>query len=626
MVKKTRLWALMIRSIWAMTGLAMISLGMISPAMARDAHSYANVDQVISTHLALDITVDFDRRIFEGAAEYDIKRLTPDNSPLILDTRDLVVHKVEVQTLDEDWRLTPFELARADEILGAKLTVTLPIKAKKVRIHYATRPEASGLQWLTPAQTAGKKNPYVYTESQPIHARSWIPIQDTPALRLTYSARIRTPKGLRAVMSALNDPEAPADGDYHFDMPHRIPPYLMALGVGDLRFKSMSENTGVYAEGYILDAAAAEFADTYKMVRAAEKLYGPYRWGRYDILMMPPSYPMGGMENPMLSFITPTVVAGDSSLVDLIAHELAHSWSGNLVTNASWDDLWLNEGATSYVENRIMEEVYGPERALMEKSLAAQGLRRELATLDAQHTRLHADLSDQDPDDAFSGIPYVKGQLFLLYLEEKYGRDAFDPFLKGYFTAHAFQSMTSAKFIAYLKANLMDKHPGVVSMAKINEWVYGVGLPEDAPNPHSDIFEVTLQQQRDWLSGKNPLRALPTANWTVHQWLHFITNLPANLPVSRLAELDQAYHLTLSKNNEIAHAWLLQGLKHGYAPITGRLKDYLAGIGRLKLIRPLYQQLATTPDGLRLARDVYKSARPGYHPSAQKVLDKLLGE
>ncbi len=599
-----------------------IAVTFVSVAQAKDDHSYANLDQVISTHLTLDLTVDFDRKVLRGFAEYDIRRLVPMAGEFILDTRDLTISKVDV--MGDTWQPALFTVAKADEILGSKLTITLPKKAHKVRIYYTTSPGASGLQWLTPEQTAGKKYPYLFTESQPVHTRSWIPIQDTPALRLTYSARIRTPKNLFAVMSAENDPKADRDGDYSFTMPHKIPPYLVALGVGDLHFKAMAGNTGIYAEHYILDAAAAEFADTYKMVKVAEKLYGPYQWGRYDILMMPPSYPMGGMENPMLSFITPTVIAGDKSLVGLIAHELAHSWSGNLVTNANWNDLWLNEGMTSYVENRIMEEVYGPRRAMMEKALSAEGLKRELKTLAKRDTSLHADLKGRDPDAAFSDIPYTKGQLFLIYLEEKYGRAAFDPFLKEYFISHAFQNITSAEFIAYLKENLMDPHPGVVSMAKVKEWVYGTGMPKDAPNPTSDVFAKLQAQQTTWLAGKMTLSDMSTADWTVHQWLNFITNLPADLPLARMAELDKAFDLTNSRNNEIAHAWLLQGLRHGYKAITPRLRSYLPSIGRLKLIRPLYKELAKTPAGLKLAREIYTPARPGYHPSAQKVLDKIL--
>jgi len=613
----------MLKKFIFLLSLAAFYAGSHAIATAHDDHSYANIEAVISTDLHLDLTVDFDRKTLSGTAEYTIKRLTRDNSPFILDTRDLVISKVEL--LDNGWHPAVFDLGPEDEILGSKLTIQIPPDARKVRIYYTTSPGASGLQWLTPAQTAGKKYPYLFTESEPVHTRSWIPIQDTPALRLTYSARIRTPKNLVAVMSAENHPDAPRNGIYDFTMPHKIPPYLIALGVGDLHFKAMAGNTGIYAEKYILDAAADEFADTYKMIKAVEKLYGPYRWGRYDILMMPPSYPMGGMENPMLSFITPTVIAGDKSLVDLIAHELAHSWSGNLVTNASWDDLWLNEGMTSYVENRIMEVVYGRARAVMEQVLAIDGLHREMKSMDVRDTSLHADLKGRDPDAAFTGIPYVKGEMFLIYLEQKYGRAAFDPFLRNYFNAHAFQDMTSAEFIVWLKKNLMDKYPGKVPMAKIREWIYGTGLPVDAPNPTSSIFVKVTQQQQDWLAGKTALKDIPTDHWVVLQWLHFITNLPKDMPVEKMAELDKAYDLTNSKNNEIAHAWLLQGLKHNYPAVLPRLRTYLPSIGRLKLIKPLYKQLATTPDGLKLAREIYGPARPGYHPSAQKVLDKILG-
>lgn len=588
-----------------------------------DEHSYGNIDEVQLHHLDLELTVNFDAKALEGFVDLTFKRLKDDVSELVLDTRDITIDKTQ-QWVNDSWQDTSFDLADKDPDLGSKLSIQINDSTQKVRVYYKTQPQASGLQWLTPEQTAGKKHPFVYSQAQAIHARSFIPLQDSPAVRVTYNANLKTPKELLALMSAFNEPDTELDGDYHFEMPQAIPPYLIALGVGNLEFKAMSDRTGVYAEPSLLDPAVAEFDDTERMVQVTEEMYGPYRWGRYDLLILPPSFPYGGMENPRLSFITPTVIAGDKSLVNLIAHELAHSWSGNLVTNATWEDFWLNEGFTSYVENRIMEELFGEKRATMERALSVQGLHDEVEALPKEFTILNVDLNGRDPDDAFSGVPYTKGQMFLTYLEKKFGREVFDAFLVEYFNAHAFQSLTTKEFKKYLKANLLDKHPGVVSMDEVETWIHEPMLPEMMPNPTSDAFTTIDAETKAWLAGEKSLADLESGEWTVHEWLHFINNLPEDLSQEQMVQLDQAFKLTDSTNNEIAHAWLLLSLKTNYDEVMPRLETYLVSIGRRKLIVPLYKQLMKTDEGATFAKRVYKVARPGYHPLAQGTLDAVV--
>ncbi|MBQ4844821.1 M1 family metallopeptidase [Pseudoalteromonas sp. MMG005] len=592
---------------------------------AVDEHTYANLKDVISTHLHLDLDVDFDDKQLEGFVEHTLDWRNSQARTLVLDTRDLEIDKIMYLDGNGQWHKAAFTLAKRDSVKGAKLTITFNTQAKKARIYYNSLPKASGLQWLTPVQTASKTHPFMYSQSQAIHARSWIPVQDTPAMRVTYSARINTPKDVRAVMSADNSGAFIKDGDYWFDMPQAIPPYLIAIGAGNLEYKEMSHQTAIFAEPQILDASVAEFDDTQAMIDKTNVMYGEYAWGRYDLLMLPPSFPFGGMENPRLSFITPTVVAGDKSLVNLIAHELAHSWSGNLVTNATWEDLWLNEGFTSYVENRIMEEVFGRERAVMEQALDTAGLRAQLKNIAAPDTRLNLKLNGRDPDDAFSSIPYTKGQLFLIYLEEKFGRAKFDEFVKGYFSKYSFKSLTTAEFKVYLNTHLLQKYPGIVSLEKANEWIHQPGLPVDAPNPTSDAFINVDKLSTAWLKGEGTVNDLPTSSWTVHEWLHFINNLPRDLSLDRMAELDNAFNLTTSTNAERAFAWYMLGVGNGYKAIYPALDEHLSGIGRRKLIVPLYKALVK--NGKReWAHKVYTAARPGYHPLAQGTIDAIFAK
>lgn len=602
-------------------------LALAAPAAAMspvDTHSYANTAEFRTRHLALDLSVDFKRKRLSGTAELQLQRVNAAATELVLDTRALVISAVEAAGDKTAWVKTSYRLDAADAVLGSALRITMPAGSSRVRVSYHTVAAASGLQWLTPAQTAGKKKPLLFTQSQSIHARSWVPLQDTPSLRITYSARIRTPKDLRAVMSASNDPKARRNGDYRFVMEERIPSYLLALAVGDLHFAATGPRTGIYTEPVVLAKAAKEFEDTEQMIVAAEKLYGPYRWGRYDLLVLPPAFPYGGMENPRLTFASPTVITGDKALVSLVAHELAHSWSGNLVTNATWRDFWLNESFTSYCTNRIMEAVYGPVRADMERVQESEELRRELPDVPSDQLALAPEKSRADPDDIAQVIAYNKGSLFLYNLERAYGRERFDPFLRAWFEQHAFTSLTTEDFLAFLSQRLLDAHPGVFSVAKAREWIYGNTLPADAVYPSSDVFSTIDQLRTDWLAGRIRAEALPVGEWNVLHWTYFIDQMPASVTLAQLQQLDAAHQLSQSRNGFLLKSWLPLAIDHADPAIDAAVERHLMTVGRRFLIAGTYEALAKTPAGLARARAIYARAKPGYHPYTQGKIEKIL--
>ncbi|MBC8165671.1 MAG: M1 family metallopeptidase [Bryobacteraceae bacterium] len=590
-----------------------------------DYHSWSNPDQIRVKHVALDLEVLFTEKTLRGTATLAVERQGDKrDSPLILDSRDLKILSVESSADGKKYSPVQFQIGTADPILGAPFTIQVPESVSQVRIAYQTSPGAAALQWLTPQQTTGKAHPFLYTQSEPIYARSWIPLQDSPGVRVTYSAHIKTPKALVAAMSAKNEQSPAPTGDYKFTMQQAIPSYLIALAVGNLEYRPISQRTGVYAEPSVLPRAAKEFEDMEKMIQAAERLYGAYQWEQFDVLILPPSFPYGGMENPRLTFLTPTLLAGDKSLVGVVSHELAHSWSGNLVTNATWRDFWLNEGFTTYFERRIQEEVYGAARGEMEALLEVRDLDREMKQLSPQDQLLYIDLKGRDPELGSTLVPYVKGMLLLRRLEELYGRDRFDGFLRSYFGHFAFKSITTGDFVSYLDEHLIASDRSLETKIGLDDWLSRPGLPATAPKPKSAALDEAGKHASNWLGGKEQLTSIDVSKWSAQEWQQFLTSMPVELDRAKMAELDKAYGFTKSGNAEIKFQWLLMAIRSKYDAAYNELGRFLVEVGRRKYIRPLYQELAKRPEDLKRARAIYARARPGYHPIAVATVDEIL--
>ena len=589
---------------------------------AGDPYSFSRPSEALVTHLSLDLTVNFDEKILSGRASLSID-VMPGVRRLHLDGGDLVIERI---TLGTDEIPTEFELGEDIELLGKHLIVEIQPQTEVVNIYYSTIPQSGALDWVAPAQTAGGTYPFLYTQSQAIFARRWVPLQDTPAVRFTYDARVTAPPELMVLMSASNPTRKTPEGVYEFVMPQAIPSYLLAMGVGNLEFREMGPRTGIYAEPELIDAAAYEFADTEEMMLKVEEMYGPYRWERYDLLVLPPSFPWGGMENPRLTFLTPTVIVGDRSLVSLIAHELAHSWSGNLVTNASWDDIWLNEGFTTYLEGRIMEEVFGSEYEQMLSVLDRGDLLKEIEELGAESpdTHLKLNLEGRDPDDGFTDIPYLKGKFFLIMIERAVGREKWDAFLKTYFDKYAFKSMTTEGFMDYLNTNLLSSNKSIADSIDASSWVYSPGIPGNFPLVRSGELESVNMSASIWSEG-GMAADINTDGWTTHHWLKFLRSLPKENDLSRMEDLDNAFGLTKSGNPEILVEWLSISIKSNYEPAYPVLEDFLMSVGRRKLLKPLYTKMAETPEGLVTARGIYERAEPMYHHSTKLTIAKILG-
>lgn len=586
-----------------------------------DAHSFARPREARVTHLALTLEVDFERRVLRGAAELDLE-VAAGAREVVLDTRALTVAGVR----DETGRALDFAVAPADPVLGAALTIQLGEGTRRVAIAYTTAPDAPALQWLEPVQTAGCAHPFLFTQGHAIHTRSWIPIQDSPGIRVTYQARITVPAPLVAVMGAERVEVAPpAAGVFAFSMSEPIPAYLIALAVGDLAVRELGPRTAVFAEPVLLDRAAHELAEVERMIDAAEALVGPYRWGRFDVLVMPPSFPYGGMENPRLTFASPTLIVGDRSLTTVIVHELAHAWAGNLVTNATWSDFWINEGTTVYLELRIHEALWGPANAGMLRSSGHRDLVEEVERMGSTSpdTRLRYDMTGRDPAEGVTVIPYLKGAAFFWTLEARVGRQAMDRWLRSWFDRHAFVSVTTDTLLADLSSHLVAG-ADVAGTFDMVRWVDDPGVMEEASPPPSTLASEVDEAAHAVLDGASPA-SIEGAAWTPQALRHFLGSILAGRPAGALVDaLDQAFHFSASRNAEVLVPWLRIELQVDRPGAIDRVEALLRDVGRLKYLRPLYRDLLSTERGAAAARRIYAEAAPRYHAVVRASLERLL--
>ncbi len=581
-----------------------------------DPHSFADLAQGSITHIGFDISVDFSERLLSVRAEYRLEN--PVSGSLFLDTRNLDIQRVHADGGDIAW-----EIDARDPILGERLHLKNLDALSAFTIELVTSPGASALQWVPPHQTEGGEHPFLYSQCQAIHARSIFPCQDTPAVRFTFDARMRVAAPLVGLMAAASTGVEKQDGIHicSFKMEQPIPSYLFALAAGNIVFRELGPRTGIFAEPELIEAAAWEFAENEEKLELGEKLFGPYLWERYDVLVMPPSFPYGAMENPRLTFMSKIFIMGDRSWTVIISHELAHSWTGNLVTNANWEHFWLNEGWTTYADTRITEAIEGEEVADLTTVISAKALWEELERygMDSDITCLKTSMEGIDPDEAFSIIPYYKGFLFVRQLELAVGRKQFDAFTRKYIKTHQFKTLTSEEFVRYLEQEL----PETLEKVDVQTWIYEPGLPEGAMDLQSGMYDEALAVSETFL-GENRLNKNQVADWFPGQVFAFLTSLPERILPEDCATIDEIFDFKSKWNTNLRTRFLELCIRSGYTEILPRVEAFVETIGRSYSLSRIFRAMIAEDWARPLARPLFERVRERYHPVTVGNLDKLL--
>ncbi|PHH62455.1 hypothetical protein CDD81_7102 [Ophiocordyceps australis] len=600
----------------------------------RDPTTLSNYGAWRTRHTTVSFRLDFDKKRLVGSVLLQLESQTDKESNLVvLDSAFVHVSSVLVNSKESEWELKPHSAP-----FGAPLHISVPHAVCKgelldVAIHVETTDKCSALQWLTPAQTSNKKHPYMFSQCQAINARSIFPCQDTPDVKSTYTFNLTSilPVVASGVPVGDHDATPGTEKEYKFEQKVPIPSYLFAVASGDIAKASIGPRSVVVTgPNELADCKWELERDMEKFMEVAEGLIFPYKWGEYNVLVLPPSFPFGGMENPVYTFATPTIISGDRQNVDVIAHELSHSWSGNLVSNASWEHFWLNEGWTVYLERRIQAAIHGDADFDFSSIIGWKGLEDaiELFGKDHEYTKLVINHTNVDPEDVYSQVAYEKGFHFLYYLDRLVGRDNFDKFIPYYFTKWSGKSLDSFEFrdtFVDFFNELGDQD--VKNKVAAIDWdakFYTPGLP---PKPDFDTTMVTACYD---LAGKwNDSSFEPAAKdveaFTANQKLVFLDKVQQTKAMSpeRAQLLGKVYDFISSKNAELRTAYYLVALKANDATSFYGAAELLGTVGRMKFVRPLFRALNKVDR--ELALNTFAKNRDFYHPICRGMVQKDLG-
>ncbi|XP_065066846.1 leukotriene A-4 hydrolase-like [Rhopilema esculentum] len=606
-----------------------------------DPCSLSNPESFLCKHISWQIDVDFPGKVLRCTANLKVECVKTGSDTLILDTNGFIIHNV---CLEETGKDLLYIIENETEPFGKPLEIKIPEDCRKtpglifhVKIVYETTSESSAIDWLEPEQTSGKQHPFLFTQCQAIHARSIIPCQDTPAVKFTYDAEVTVPSELTALMSAIKDCNEIIENDSRkcrFHQKTAIPSYLLALVAGSLEGRDVGPRSKVWAEKDLIEKCAYEFAELESMVCAAESICGPYVWGRYDLLVLPPSFPYGGMENPCLTFVTPTLLAGDRSLTGVAAHEIAHSWTGNLVTNKTWEHFWLNEGFTRFVESKIIGKLRGEKSRNLQAIGGWKALIDSIDKFGANNplTALVPDLEGIDPDEAFSSVPYEKGFAFLYYLEHlSGGPDVFNEFLRSYIDHFKYQSITTDEFQSYLFSFFKSKgKDDLFSGVDWKLWFHNPGMP---PLDVSKLYDTTAidrcnELANRWLQTKTfeEFSSDDLQEFCSNQIIEFLSKLllEENISKETLKAMNSKYNLTSLENNEIKFRWLRLCVRAELEEMYPQVVKFITQQGRMKYIRPIYSEMYKKETSRGLAIETFQDNMSRYHTIAATMVAKDL--
>lgn len=615
---------------------------------AIDPNSFANTKNFQINHMKLNVKTNFEKKIIIGYVIHEVLIVDKSSTRLTLDTRGLKINDVAWINDDNKEIQLKFNMGESHSVYGQALNIDLTNEIMQktkfnVKVSYETTPECTACQWLEPSQTEGKKYPYFYTQCEAIHARSIVPCQDSPVVKQTYESEITVPENLRALMSAILVNEEKTENGlvtYKFEQKMRIPSYLLAIAVGSLKGIKIGPRTTVWSEPEVVDKAANEFVNTEDFIRIGEEYLTEYSWGIYDLLVLPPSFPFGGMENPCLTFVTPTIVAGDRSLVDVVAHEIAHSWTGNLITNSNWQHFWLNEGYTVYIERKIISALHGEEYRQFSAIIGWNDLKDSVVNYGSEKayfTALVPDLRNQDPDDSFSSVPYEKGFNLLYYLEQILGGSkVFDPFVKEYVKNFANKSLNTNEWKDYLYeyfAKVDKSKLEILDSVDWNTWLYGYGMPPVDPKFDRTLLNKCDELAKRWIKFKDSksfdggFNSTDLDEFDAKQKMIFLLRINEDGPYSKefIEAMDKVYGLTKVVNSEIRFLWQTLCLTSNYEPIFPEVVKFLEEQGRMKFVTPLYRMLYKCKNGSELAISTFKKNKSFYHPIAVENIKRELG-
>ena len=527
------------------------------------------------------------------------------------------------------------------QVFGTPIQVAIPADKRSkgtkfvAKLEYETLPSSSAIQWLTKEQTADKTHPYMFTQCQAIHARSLLPCQDCPSIKTSYTAYVAAPGWSQCMMSAVSDGSSELDTEgyriFKWKQSVQIPAYLIAIVAGRVESRDIGPRTRVWAEPSVVEAAAFDFAQTEEFICHAESIMDQeYVWGRYDLVCLPPSFPYGGMENPCLTFVTPTLLTGDRSLADVIAHEIAHSWTGNLITNHTWEHFWLNEGWTVWLQRKIMSRIHSPEYFDFDSIIGWKHLSDSVDVYGEQHpfTLLVPTIAGVDPDDSFSSVPYEKGFNFLYYMSKIVGSENFDEFAKAYVQKFKYGTVTTDQFCSFFRAHF-DARNIDYSQVDWDAWISKPGMPPVTPDFDQTLSNDCTAVANRWLLNEECTLAT-SKSWTSSQYVVMLEKILTDLgqekelPESTLKRMEEIYEFSKTRNAEIRFCWQKLCLRSHVSFIFEQVEAFLKEQGRMKFVRPLFRELQQTDEGKKLANRIFSEWKMNYHPIAQKMIAKDL--